>query len=118
MPAGAFVFERLGQEVRKFVEKSGAKPKPAPKVQPHQPPDARQVARFRERGEIHQWMYDRHSLDDLLRQGGFIEVRRCAADESRIPQFNSYQLDLHSDGSIRKPDSLFMEARKAPGPAT
>ena len=118
MPAGAFVFERLGQEVRKFVEKSGAKSKPAAKAQPHHLPDARQVARFRERGEIHQWMYDRHSLGELLRQGGFSEVRRCAADESQIPQFNSYQLDLHSDGSIRKPDSLFMEARKPSGPST
>jgi hypothetical protein len=42
---------------------------------------------------------------------GFIDVRVCRADDSRIPDFNSYGLDM-IEGKIRKPDSLFMEAMK------
>ena len=56
-------------------------------------------------------MYDRYSLKRLLEQVGFIDVRVCRADDSRIPDFNSYGLDM-IDGKIRKPDSLFMEAMK------
>jgi hypothetical protein len=71
-----------------------------------------QIAKFRESGEIHQWMYDRFSLSRLLRQAGFAEDRVCAAGQSGIPNFNSYGLDLTADGAVRKPDSLFMEAAK------
>jgi SAM-dependent methyltransferase len=67
---------------------------------------------FRARGEVHQWMYDRHSLRLLLEQAGFTRVAVCAADESRIPEFARYGLDVVA-GAIRKPDSLFMEASKA-----
>ncbi len=67
---------------------------------------------FRRSGEIHRWMYDRVSLGRLLREAGFHDVRRCAAEESRIPDFPRYKLDA-DDGRLRKPDSLFMEARKA-----
>jgi predicted SAM-dependent methyltransferase len=42
---------------------------------------------------------------------GFIDVRVCRADESRIPDFNIYNLDV-VEGKIRKPDSLFMEGIK------
>ena len=66
---------------------------------------------FRNSGEIHRWMYDRYSLQRLLEQSGFIDVRVCHADESFIPDFNKYNLD-RSEGKIRKPDSLFMEAFK------
>lgn len=66
---------------------------------------------FRNSGEIHLWMYDRYSLKRLLEQVGFIDVRVCRADDSRIPDFNSYGLDM-IEGKIRKPDSLFMEAMK------
>ncbi|TRU84854.1 MAG: methyltransferase domain-containing protein [Microcystis novacekii Mn_MB_F_20050700_S1] len=66
---------------------------------------------FRNSGEIHRWMYDRYSLKRLLEQMGFTDVRVCRADESRIPDFNSYGLDM-IESKIRKPDSLFMEAMK------
>lgn len=66
---------------------------------------------FRQSGEIHRWMYDRFSLRRILEQSGFIDVQVCRADESRIPDFNSYDLDM-VDGKVRKPDSLFMEAIK------
>lgn len=66
---------------------------------------------FRNSGEIHQWMYDGFSLERLLKKVGLIDIRACRADESRIPFFSRYQLDV-IDGMIRKPDSLFMEALK------
>jgi hypothetical protein len=64
---------------------------------------------FRRSGQVHLWMYDRLSLERLLEEVGFIEVRICQADESRIGQFNSFNLDT-LNGRTRKPDSLFMEA--------
>lgn len=66
---------------------------------------------FRRSGELHFWMYDRFSLRRLLGSAGFTEIQFCRADESRIPEFSSYQLDV-TNGRIRKPDSLYMEASK------
>ncbi len=66
---------------------------------------------FRNSGEIHRWMYDRYSLQRLLEKSGFVNVRICHADQSLIPEFNKYNLDVLK-GKVRKPDSLFMEAFK------
>lgn len=66
---------------------------------------------FQRSGELHCWMYDRFSLERLLKQVGFVNVRCCRADESQIPNFNSYQLDTINH-AVRKPDSLFMEGIK------
>jgi predicted SAM-dependent methyltransferase len=66
---------------------------------------------FRVSGEIHQWMYDRFSLSRALLEAGFTDVRTCAADESCILGFTSYNLDT-VNGVVRKPDSLFMEGAK------
>jgi predicted SAM-dependent methyltransferase len=66
---------------------------------------------FRQSGEIHRWMYDRVSLASLLCHVGFTETRVCRAEQSRIPEFDSYQLDRVND-SMRKPDSLYIEAIK------
>ncbi len=114
MPAEEFVIERAGSEVLQFIESYRAKTlsaAPAPTL-PHQPPKREEVGKFRTRDEIHKWMYDRWSLRVLLERTGFDEIKVCAASESRIPDFARYRLDLNEDGSVRKPDSLFMEARK------
>ncbi|MDF1594201.1 MAG: hypothetical protein P1P89_22045 [Desulfobacterales bacterium] len=66
---------------------------------------------FRGSGEVHQWMYDRFSLKRLLEQAGFVDVKICAANESRIPDYEKYSLDLFN-GRARKPDSLYIEATK------
>jgi predicted SAM-dependent methyltransferase len=66
---------------------------------------------FRRSGEIHRWAYDSYSLWRLLEQSQFVEINGCRADESRIPDFSRYELDV-IDGQVRKPDSLFVEARK------
>lgn len=68
-------------------------------------------ARFRNGGEIHQWMYDRYSLGLLLESVGFKNPHVVTAFESSIPDWSSFKLD-GSEGKVRKPDSLFMEAQK------
>nr|WP_314835936.1 methyltransferase domain-containing protein [uncultured Flavobacterium sp.] len=72
---------------------------------------ALKIGQFRLGGEIHQWMYDRYSLSELLSQVGFTEIKVCSAFESEIQTWETYQLDV-INGEVRKPDSLFMEARK------
>ncbi len=69
------------------------------------------IGRFRLGGEIHQWMYDRYSLGQLLSKHGFKEIKVVNANESSIPDWTSFGLDM-VDGKVRKPDSLFMEAQK------
>ena len=66
---------------------------------------------FRNRGEIHCWMYDRFSLGRLMGKVEIGDVKVCAADESRIHEFTSYGLDLEG-GTVRKPDSIFIEGVK------
>ncbi len=72
---------------------------------------ALEIGQFRLKGEIHQWMYDRYSLTTLLKKVGFKQVSICSAFESEIKNWDSYQLDV-INGKIRKPDSLFVEAKK------
>jgi predicted SAM-dependent methyltransferase len=69
------------------------------------------IGQFRLGGEIHQWMYDRYSLTKLLSDVGFTDIKICSAHESGIENWESYQLDVVK-GEIRKPDSLFIEAKK------
>ncbi len=118
MPAESFVIDRVGSEVLnvlKNIRNSASGHKTGAKVGDLQEPlvlDPQQIGQFRLSGEIHQWMYDRYSLGKLLQQAGFTEVRGCRANESQISNFNAYLLDIEPDGSIRKPDSLFMEGQK------
>lgn len=114
MPAEDFVIERLGSEVKDAIAKIRSNPNSRNQSgrQPSTALDPQRIGQFRLSGEIHQWMYDRYSLGKLLQEAGFVDIKVCRADESRIPDFNSYLLDIEADGSVRKPDSLFMEARK------
>jgi SAM-dependent methyltransferase len=63
-------------------------------------------------GEIHRWMYDRHSLGRLLEHIGYQDIRVCDVLSSGIEGFRDFHLDTHEDGSPHKVDSLYMEARK------
>jgi len=73
--------------------------------------DYYRIGRLRLHGEIHQWMYDRYSLTRLLKRSGFKDIVKRSAEESSIPDWTSFGLEI-TDGVIRKPDSLFMEAKK------
>ena len=70
------------------------------------------VGRFRSRGEVHKWMYDRYSLTKALKFAGFEEVEQVDANQSRVPNWTAFQLDTDPDGNIYKPDSLYMEATR------
>ncbi|MBK1656075.1 TylF/MycF/NovP-related O-methyltransferase [Allochromatium vinosum] len=112
MPAETFVLERMGSEVKNAVRALRAsKNEDTSNAFTHL--DLEGIARFRLSGEVHQWMYDRYSLGKLLTESGFESVKVCRANESSIPDFGSYLLDIERDGSIRKPDSLFMEGLKS-----
>jgi predicted SAM-dependent methyltransferase len=112
MPMEEFVIQRCGSEVLRAIETLRQdKPKAAKPVFRGSPSPSK-VAEFRASGEIHRWMYDRHSLSVLVNQAGFRQAKVCAPDESQIPAFNSYLLDINADGTTRKPDSLYLEAVK------
>jgi len=66
----------------------------------------------RQRGETHQWMYDRINLAELLIKAGFANPRRERYDSSIIAGWNTYYLDMAPDGSEINPGSLYMEASK------
>jgi hypothetical protein len=66
---------------------------------------------FRSEGEVHRWMYDLHSLNQLCRQCGFEACTSRTAFDSQIDGFDQFQLDT-LNGKVRKPDSLFFECRK------
>jgi len=110
MPAEEFVLKRMGREASDFVQKSRAQSPASDQPPIDETPEA--VGAFRLSGEVHRWMYDRLSLASLLEAAGFRNVRVCTAIESSIPDFQRYGLDADSDGNVRKPDSLFMEAVK------
>jgi len=109
MPAEDFVFERVGSEARSCIaalRSAKQEPSPAPVTDPVR------IGQFRLSGEVHQWMYDRYSLGDLLMRAGFRDIAVRDAHKSNIPGFSGYLLDVEPDGSVRKPDSFFMEALK------
>jgi len=69
------------------------------------------LGKFRQEGEIHQWMYDIYSLGKLLGNAGFKNVAQKTFDSSAVPDWRSFGLDEVND-KVRKPDSLFVEAVK------
>jgi SAM-dependent methyltransferase len=71
-----------------------------------------EVARFRDGGEIHKWMYDGYSLSRLLSNVGFVRPVRFSATESAISGWKDFHLDAEPDGRPYKADSLYMEATK------
>lgn len=73
---------------------------------------ALQIGRFRQSGEVHQWMYDCYSLALLLEKCGLENIIQRPASESYIPDWASFNLDTEPDGTVYKPDSLYIEAIK------
>jgi len=71
-----------------------------------------EIGQFRLVGEVHQWMYDRFSLDRLFRQTGFCDPQLQDANTSLIPNWTNFHLDTLPDGQVIKPDLFFMEAIK------
>ena len=66
----------------------------------------------KQRGQTHQWMYDRINLKQLLKKCGFVNIRTLSYNVSNIKNWNSYMLDLNKDNSVYKKRSLYMECTK------
>lgn len=66
----------------------------------------------RQRGETHQWMYDRVNLATLLRDVGFREVRQVDFRMSAVADWPAYGLDTDDAGREYRPGSLYIEATK------
>jgi hypothetical protein len=66
----------------------------------------------RRRGETHQWMYDRISLNSLLLKLGYKNFNLQRYNSSLIPNWNSYGLDIDELGKEYKPGSLYVETQR------
>ncbi len=99
-----FVFSRIGSEGEGLL-KNCKTWRPPQNVSPHQ------IGEFRLGGEIHQWMYDRFSLELLLKATGFRDFKIQNANTSDIENYNDYGFDYVSE-KVRKPESIFVEAKK------
>lgn len=63
--------------------------------------------------ERHQFMYDRYSLKVLLEEVGFSNIQFLSYNQSNIPNFNTFFLDINPDGTPYKGfSSLYCEATK------
>lgn len=62
--------------------------------------------------ELHRWMYDKWSLEELLSSVGFKDIRTESPLTSRIEGWNQFDLDTDEDGSIYKSGSLYIEGVK------
>ncbi len=107
VPQEDFIIERLGMEAKSGINSC----KGLPTTKPHTalPPIN---TNFLLSGELHAWMYDKESLARLLKQYNFTDINSVAHNESAIPNITTYGLDTTAEGHVRKPDSLFMEAKK------
>ncbi len=138
IPDGAFVYQRMGAELRRARqelaasgkgEDSSRSPSSSLRLWLRQLPQASrlklqrlllgkmdyralEVGRFRMGGEVHQWMYDRYSLARALERVGFVGPHAVGPTESRISNWTEFHLDTEPDGTVYKPDSLYMEAVK------
>ncbi len=66
-------------------------------------------------GELHYWMYDRFSLEEMLVQAGFGKIARYGPEQSAIAGFASFGLEIGPAGGPYHPRSLYMEGTKGPG---
>ncbi len=128
----AFIDQRLGREVSYAqAPPVAATPTGPPPTATNQRPTARerwakkllkwvwgpdawkwlQVGQFLDSGEVHRWMYDRHSLRELTKRCHLIDFCVRTATDSYLPGFRDYHLD-EVGGAVRKPDSIFVECRK------
>ena len=135
IPNEPFVLRRLGGEARSIISQGGPVGKPTKRLSvsrrkrsgvysllrslrhaiarlflTEEELRALKLGQFRLQGEAHQWMYDRYSLKRLLEAAGFQNATQRTAFESAVPNWIDYHLDTEPDGSVYKPDSLYMEA--------
>ena len=115
MPCEEYVLSRMGSECADFVDRYRRESAFAEAVrhtlEMPTPSSADRAAEIE--FERHRWLYDRLSLGNTLRKAGFVDACSRTAIESAMSEFRSFALDADLEGSVRKPDSFFMEAKKA-----
>jgi predicted SAM-dependent methyltransferase len=114
-----FLIKRCGQEIENTIKESKNKPylvKLKLKVRDFfhfllkGKLDFLETGYFRHQGEVHQWMYDSFSLSQLLKEAGFIKIKKRCATSSYNKKWKTFNLDTDYKGVVFKPDSLYMEA--------
>lgn len=64
-------------------------------------------------GERHHWLWDYYQLKNGLEASGFTACAKCTHNQSKIPDFPFFPLDVDGDGYPRKgKESMFVEAVK------
>ncbi|GJQ62976.1 MAG: hypothetical protein SCALA702_20290 [Melioribacteraceae bacterium] len=111
IPARDYIIERIGSEVEPFLNMIKQNPQIAKNVN-KDVSDPKEIGEFRLSGEVHYWMYDRHSLTELLKTAGFENIYLTDAAHSGIPNWKEYKFDVDQHGVEKKPDSLYIEAWK------
>jgi SAM-dependent methyltransferase len=64
-------------------------------------------------GELHRWMYDKYTLQALLEDVGFADVREHTYCSSGIDGWQQFNLDSNDDGDVYKPNSVYIEGVKS-----
>ena len=70
-----------------------------------------QLGNFMMSGENHKWMYDEYELSRLMMAAGFHNIKRKVANDSIIPKWSSYGLEMNGEKEY-KPHSLYKEGVK------
>ena len=112
VPAEDFVKQRTGDEYVSFRKRCVLQDRDGTDI-PNKPIPLELDVSFLKSGELHRWMYDAISLAKTLHRIGFVGARQMGYNTSSEPYLLEYRLDATEEGIVRKPDSLFMEARKA-----
>jgi glycosyltransferase involved in cell wall biosynthesis/SAM-dependent methyltransferase len=107
LPQEEFIRSRVGRE---FTDYRASREKHLNRAPDAVPPLPGFNASFMQSGEAHRWMYDECSLRRLLAAAGFENIAEQSHGTSLCPGLLAYELDTLPDGTVRKPDSLFMEA--------
>ena len=68
------------------------------------------IGNFRNSGEVHRYLHDFYSLSRLLKNAGFVNIKKLDAHNSSIPSWSKYQLD-NINNVIDAPLSLYIEAQ-------
>lgn len=63
-------------------------------------------------GELHKWMYDSYNLSALLEKNGFTDICLMVCNDSHIPSWKKYKLEITEEGTEYKPNCLYMEASR------
>ncbi len=74
--------------------------------------EAMRIGQFRLRGEVHLYMYESVTLEQLFKRSGFAAVEFHCADTSQIMEWPRFGLDRGLDGREHAPSSLYAEGRK------